>query len=106
MHAVGSNHLGIDFLLTAEDGLTDAGNEYHVTGVVVEFNIGSDGEGNDTPVDTVAAIALGGVLVADVGVTAEHLLARCGLLTGGTVTGLVGFLLLKLFFHLQLTFFF
>ena len=90
MHAVGSDNLGINLLLAIDDGLTDAGNEYHVTGVVVELNIGSNGEGNDTPVDAVAAIALGSVLVADVGVTAEHLLARCGLLASGTVTGLVG----------------
>ena len=90
MYAVGSDNLGIDFLLTVDDGLTDTGNEYHVTGVVVELNIGSDGEGNDTPVDAVAAIALGSVLVADVGVATQHLLARSGLLASGTVTRLVG----------------
>ena len=83
------DHAGIDFFGAAQDGPADARDEHEVAGLVVEGRFGSDRKGHDTPVDTVAAIALGRILVADVGVAAEHLLAGSGLLAGGTVTRLV-----------------
>ncbi len=42
-------------------------------------------EGQQSPVDEVAAVALGGVLIAEIREAAEHLLAGGGLLSGGAV---------------------
>ena len=47
-------------------------------------------EGQHTPVDEVGAVALGGVLVDDVGPGPQHALAAGGLLTGRAVAGLDG----------------
>ena len=86
LNAVGSDNLSVNLLFTANDSLADARNEYEVAWVVLKLGLGSDSERNDTPVDAVAAIALGCILVADVGVATKHLLARSSLLTCTTIT--------------------
>ena len=63
---------------------------HEVADLIVEGGLRRDRERDDTPVDAVGAVALGRILVADVGVAAEDLLAGSGLLAGGAVTGLVG----------------
>ena len=57
------------------DRLADAGHEHHVAVLIIELGAFREGEGQDAPVDAVAAVTLGGVLIAEVGVAAEHLLA-------------------------------
>ena len=84
--AVAGDDFGINLFLAAKDGLADAGDGNVVAGLKVKGGIRVDGERDDTPVDAVAAVTLGGVLVADVGVAAKHLLAGCCLLTGAAVT--------------------
>ena len=90
LNAVLCNNLCINFFLAGEDSLADTLYKYEVTGNIIELCLLCDGERNDTPVDTVAAVALGSVLVADVGIPTKNLLAGSGLLAGGAVTGLVG----------------
>ena len=89
LHAPGADDLRIDLLLACQDSLADTLNEYEITRLIVERSLRSDGERNDTPVDAVAAIALRGVLIADIGIAAQNLLAGSRLLTCGAVTRLV-----------------
>ena len=89
LDTVSADNLGIDLLLARKDGVTQTRNEHEVARLVVERSVLGDGERNDTPVDSVAAVTLGSIFIADVGVAAEHLLAGSGLLAGGTVTRLV-----------------
>ena len=84
------DHLCIGLFRAAEDGFADAGNEDIVAGLVLEGSIRVDGEGNDAPVDAVAALALRGVLVADVCISAQHFLAGCSLFAGAAVAGFTG----------------
>lgn len=86
MNAVLSDYLCVNLLLTREDSLTDAGNEDLIALLELELYVLSDGERNDTPVDTVRAITLCSVLVANISVATKHLLARSSLLTSRTVT--------------------
>ena len=90
LHTSLGDDLSINLFLTIEDGLADAGDEDLVAELVVEGHVGSNREGHDTPVDAVRTIALRGILVADVAIATEHLLARSSLLAGRAVTGLVG----------------
>ena len=90
LDTVSADDLGVNLLLAGKDGLTDARDINEVTCLVIERCVLGNSERNDTPVDTVAAITLGSILIADVRVAAEHLLARSSLLTCRTVTRLVG----------------
>ena len=65
--AVSADHLGGDILPALLNGLPDAGNKHAVAGLVVKGGIPVQREGQDAPVDAIAAVALGGELVADVG---------------------------------------
>ena len=89
LDTVSADDLGVNLLLAGKDGLTDARDINEVTCLVIERSFLGDSERNDTPVDTVAAITLGSILIADVRVAAEHLLARSSLLTCRTVTRFV-----------------
>ena len=68
LHTVLGDDLCVDFLLTIEDSLTDSRHKDHIAYFIIELRILADGERNDTPVDTIAAITLRGILVADVGI--------------------------------------
>ncbi len=74
-YALGGDYHGIDVFLTRQDGLADAWHKHHVSGGIVERGISIERERHDAPVDTVAAIAFGGILKADIGVAPQHLLA-------------------------------
>ena len=65
--------------------LADAGYEHHIAVFIIELGAFRKGEGKDAPVDAVAAVALGGVLIAEVGIAAEHLLAGSGLLISSII---------------------
>ena len=75
-----SDDLGIDFLLAVDDGLAQAGHIDEVASLVVKLGLGIDGERHNATVDAVAAVALGGILIADVGIDANNILARFVLL--------------------------
>ena len=64
--------------------------ENKVSRLIIESRFGSDREGNDSPVDTIGAVTLGRILVADIRITAEHLLTGSSLFAGGSVSGLIG----------------
>src|SRR5699024_3240132 len=83
------DNLGGDVLHTVGNGLVDTPDIDPVAVLVGELSSLGEGEGDDAPVDAVGAVALGGVLVADVGEAPQYLLAGGGLLTGGAVAGLV-----------------
>ena len=85
LNAVLGDYLSVNLLLASEYSLANARDEHLIARFIVEFNILSDGERYDTPVDTVRAIALCSILVADVGVATEHLLAAGSLLACLTV---------------------
>ncbi len=56
-----------DILNAVLNGLADAGDEHTVAGGVVKGRVRVQREGQDSPVDAVGAIPLGGELIADVG---------------------------------------
>ena len=53
--AVSADHLGGDILPALLDGLADAGNKHAVAGLVVKGGIPVQREGQDAPVDAIAA---------------------------------------------------
>ena len=88
--AVLADNLGGDVLPALLHRLADVGHEHAIAAFIVEGRVLIHGEGQDAPVDAVAAVALGGELIADIGKAAQHLLTGGCLLPGGAVAGLVG----------------
>ena len=88
--AAPGNDLSVDLLLAFENGLADSRDEDAIADLIIEGGLRGDSEGEDTPVDAVAAVALGRIFVADVGIAAQNLLAGSGLLAGGAIAGLIG----------------
>ena len=86
--AVGAHHVRGDVLQVAIERSTDTRHEDVIAHLKV--GLGLHLEGHHAPVHHVGAIALGGVLVDDVGQAANHALTARGLLAGRTVTGLLG----------------
>ena len=89
-NAVLGYNLCVNLFLAREDSLAYARDKYLVARLEAELYVLGDSERNDTPVDTVGAVALCGILVADVGVATEHLLAACSLLASRAVAWTVG----------------
>ena len=88
--AILCNNACFCLLLSAKDSLADSGDKHVIPCLIVKGSVLINCEGNYAPVDAVGAVALGGVLVANVGVSAKDLLAGSGLLTGTAVSGPVG----------------
>ena len=85
LNAFLGDYLSVNLLLASEYSLTYARDEHLIARLVVELYVLSDSERNDTPVDTVRALALCSILVADVGIATEHLLTAGSLLACRTV---------------------
>jgi len=86
--AVLTKHRGAKAALAPFDPLPQAGDEEEVPTLKGEGLPFGKGEGQNAPVDAVAAIALGGKGIADVAKAPQNLLAGGRLFPGGTVSGL------------------
>ena len=85
---VGTHHIGGDVLQVAIERGADTRHKDVVAHLKV--GLGLHLEGHHAPVHHVGAIALGGVLVDDVGQAANYALAARGLLAGRAVARLLG----------------
>ena len=84
------HQLGGKFLLSGLDTGAKAGHVDIVAHLAQKLRALGEGEGCHAPVNAVGAVALGGVLLGDVGKTAQHLLAGRRLLPRRAVAGAVG----------------
>ena len=71
--AVLTDHLGGNLFLSLDDCLTHLRDEDAVPRLIIKSRIRSQGKGQNAPVDAVAAVPFGGILVADVGKPTQHL---------------------------------